>query len=476
MSQAQDKDFALDPYNLSGISMTEALNRMHATLRTSSSGSTRPSWAQAGTLWLDNGSTPPVLKLFDGTADFPITRAAPVTLSQTFNQAAAYFPGETVTGPDGLVYQAKAPILPGAWDATLWNNISSNVLNQLMTEARSGPNKTPFALRNKLINGGFRFAQRGSSLPAAAGSRFLADRWITASSGTTLAPSTQTFPSGQTDVPGEPINFHRVVVASVAGDANFGMLTQFIEGVRTLAGQDAVLSFRAKADAPKDMSMEFNQVFGTGGSPSANVNLFIGKVHLTDKWQPFTIPVTVPSISGKNLGTNGDDKLNFNFWFDGGASFNARNGNLGQQSGTFDIANVQLERGSIATPFEDRPFGMELALCQRYFCKSYNLWDAPGTVTNSGCIFNSMVTGLGSYGKLGEAIFPVEMRRPPIVTLYSPATGAVGKIQATGMGDVNGDVPAGAIGCRNAPVRLNNVTVGGGGADCWVQWTAQSEL
>lgn len=369
MSQAQDKDFALDPYNLSGISMTEALNRMHASLRTSSSGATRPSWAQAGTLWLDNGSAPPTLKLFDGTADFPVTRAAPVTLSQTFNQSAAYFPGETVTGPDGLVYQAKGPILPGAWDATKWTNISSNVLNQLMTEARSGPNKTPFALRNKFINGNFRFWQRGTSLAAAAANRYLADRWVLYSAGTTNAPSQQSFPLGQTDVPGEPQFFHRTVVASVAGAANYCTLTQTIEGVRTLAGQNVVLTIRAKADAPKNLSIEAVQYFGGGGTPSPNVNTFVAKIALTANWQTFTIPFAVPSLVGKNIGNAGDDNLAINFWMDAGANFNTRTNNLGQQSGTFDFAQMQLEPGLIATPFEERPIPIEAGLCLRYFRK-----------------------------------------------------------------------------------------------------------
>lgn len=40
-----------------------------------------------------------------------------------------------------------------------------------------------------------------------------------------------------------------------------------------------------------------------------------------------------------------------------------------QTSGTFTIGNVQLEAGSTATDFERRPYGTELALCQRYYLK-----------------------------------------------------------------------------------------------------------
>jgi hypothetical protein len=38
-----------------------------------------------------------------------------------------------------------------------------------------------------------------------------------------------------------------------------------------------------------------------------------------------------------------------------------------QTSGTWTIGDVQLERGTVATPFERRPIGAELALCQRYY-------------------------------------------------------------------------------------------------------------
>ena len=38
----------------------------------------------------------------------------------------------------------------------------------------------------------------------------------------------------------------------------------------------------------------------------------------------------------------------------------------------FIIGNVQLEEGSVATPFEQRPYGLELSLCQRYYESSYS--------------------------------------------------------------------------------------------------------
>ena len=87
---------------------------------------------------------------------------------------------------------------------------------------------------------------------------------------------------------------------------------------------------------------------------------------LTSSWQKFTVTTTLPSISGKTIGSDNNDILGVNFWLEAGANFNTRTNSLGQQSGTFDIAQVQIEEGSSATPFEHRPIGMELSLCQRY--------------------------------------------------------------------------------------------------------------
>jgi hypothetical protein len=77
--------------------------------------------------------------------------------------------------------------------------------------------------------------------------------------------------------------------------------------------------------------------------------------------------VAIPSISGKTLGSDDNDYLGVHFWFDAGSSFNSRTNSLGQQSGTFDIAQVQLEPGSVATPFEQRQYAAEYFLCSRYF-------------------------------------------------------------------------------------------------------------
>ena len=80
--------------------------------------------------------------------------------------------------------------------------------------------------KNVIINGNFDVWQRGTSLAAGAATRYLADRFATGSSGSTVAPSQQAFTLGQTTVPGEPAYFHRTVVASVAAAGNYALFAQ----------------------------------------------------------------------------------------------------------------------------------------------------------------------------------------------------------------------------------------------------------
>lgn len=184
--------------------------------------------------------------------------------------------------------------------------------------------------------------------------------------------SRQAFTLGQTDVPGEPTYYCRMAVTSSAGAGNYVILAQRIEGVRTFAGQEITISFYAKADSSKPIAVELQQNFGTGGSPSSAVSAIgVTKTTLGSSWQKVTVTATVPSISVKTLGSGGNDYLTLNIWFDAGSDYNSRTDSLGQQSGTFDIAQVQVELGPVATPFERRPIGTELALCQRYYETAY---------------------------------------------------------------------------------------------------------
>jgi hypothetical protein len=223
------------------------------------------------------------------------------------------------------------------------------------------------SFRNRIINGNFDIWQRGTG-PQTSNGYGSADRWRMDVVGSTKTASQQAFTLGQTDVPGNPKYYLRHIVSSVAGAGNLCYFFQKIEGVQTLAGQTATLSFWAKADSNKSIATELAQVFGTGGSPSSPVTSIGVTTHnLTTSWQKFTATVSIPSISGKTIGSDNNDWIGLYFWFDAGSDFNSRTNSLGNQSGTFDIAQVQVEEGTVATPFEHRPYGMELSLAQRFF-------------------------------------------------------------------------------------------------------------
>jgi hypothetical protein len=264
-------------------------------------------------------------------------------------------------------------------------------------------NNGPLAgMRNAIINGNFDIWQRGTSQTAAGyGS---ADRYASNRVGTTCTMSRQAFTVGQTDVPGEPTYFCRMAVTSVAGAGNLSLLEQKIEGVRTFAGQQVTVSFWAKADAAKPISAELMEAFGTGGSPSSAVEaLGVSKVTLSTSWQKITTTVTLPSISGKTLGSDNNDAIVLRIWFDAGSTYNTQTDTLGQQSGTFEIAQVQVEPGPVATPFERRPIGLELALCQRYYCE-----------TRATARFYSAIN---SQANENQVYWPAEMRGTPATTI-----------------------------------------------------------
>jgi hypothetical protein len=266
--------------------------------------------------------------------------------------------------------------------------------------------------RNRIINGNFDIWQRGTSFTAAENS---ADRWFNGRVGSTHTATREPFALGQTDVPGEPTYYCRTVVISGEGAGNYAVLAQRIEDVRTFAGQQVTVSFWAKADATKNIAVNMVQVFGTGGLPSANVEISGTKISVGTTFQKVTVTATLPSLSGKTLGTNNNDFLQFNIWFDAGSDFNFPTDSLGQQSGTFEIAQVQLEPGAVATPFEQRPIGTELALCQRYYYQPGSAYTVQSYGGGAGAITTTQI------------YFPAQMRANPIITAaWSAGVNAVG--------------------------------------------------
>jgi hypothetical protein len=259
---------------------------------------------------------------------------------------------------------------------------SSNILNPdgtTIDQSFAPVNGSMF--RNRIINGNFDVWQRATTQT---GNEYgSADRYTNNHNICSKTVSRQAFTLGQTSVPNNPKYHYRcVVVDGGVNAANYCVTSQRIEDVSSFSGQTVTISFWAKADATKNIATSFSQIFGTGGSPSTAVGSIGPRTfNLTTAWQKFTASVAIPSVSGKTLGSNLNDYLEFNIWFAGGSATNASNNSLGQQSGTFDISSVQIEAGSSATTFELRPVGTELALCQRYYEKSFDIGTAPAANT-----------------------------------------------------------------------------------------------
>jgi hypothetical protein len=95
---------------------------------------------------------------------------------------------------------------------------------------------------------------------------------------------------------------------------------------------------------------------------------------------------------------------------------------MGTSGATFYITGVQLEKGNIATSFDVRPYGTELALCQRYFESNYPLGTAVGSAVATASLqtFGTAVYyAAGTLGFAGGFNFRVTKRATPTVTLYN---------------------------------------------------------
>lgn len=292
--------------------------------------------------------------------------------------------------------------------------------------------------KNLIINGNFDIWQRAVSQTSSGyGSD---DRWLNEHSGTTKVHSRQPFDLGQTLVPGNPKYFSRTVVTSVAGASNFCRKSQRIERVTTNAGGKATYSFYFDTDAPHNIAVEFVQNFGTGGSPSAEVTgIGAQLIAVTPGFKNYDVTVDLPSVDGKTLGTNDNDYLGMVFWYDAGSSFDARAAALGQQSGTFDLAMVQLEEGAVATDFERRSIDDELDSCMLFYQKSYSLDTFPGASTSIGKISSTTIamSANTTFGCTVALLKP--MRAIPAVTLYNGA-GVLGSadVYSASSGNITG--------------------------------------
>jgi hypothetical protein len=260
--------------------------------------------------------------------------------------------------------------------------------------------------RNLIHNGLFNVQQRGVGPWAASG--YTADRWRAYINLDTASFSP--ISAGVFLLDEAARNILQNIFTGNAGAAATTLLYQPIEDVHRLSNKTVTVSFYAAAQSgtPK-LGVSWDQNFGTGGSPSANVNGNGQAVTLGTSWARYSLTFTIPSLSGQTLGTNGDSATLLNFWYSAGSSFNVRSGNVGVQSGTVYLWGVQLEVGSVASPLEKLDPRMDLANCQRFY--------QIGTSLN----YVAYQSAGGAFG--GPMLFPVTFRGPPTVALIGTTYG-----------------------------------------------------
>jgi hypothetical protein len=325
--------------------------------------------------------------------------------------------------------------------------------------------------RNAIINGGLDFWQRGTSFSIPYNTvTYCADRWLAFWNqvGGTHTVSRQTFAPGTAPNGADTSYFTRWNCSVAGAGSPTGIQYQHrIEGVQTYAGKTVTLSFWAKADAARAVTFWWEQRFGTGGSPSATVNASGGTFsqifNLTTSFQRFTVTFALPSVVGTTLGTNNNDILDMIFQMPASTTF------------IIDIAQVMLVEGAEAPASFIRAgatIAGELTSCQRYYEKSYDVDTAPGSVTSNG--EEAIVPSRNGAQRWVKINFKTRKRAVPVITSYSPVTGASGKVR-----DDSSVTDENSVIASTGQTGYTEASDGGGSADQepfrW-HYTADAEL
>jgi hypothetical protein len=208
--------------------------------------------------------------------------------------------------------------------------------------------------KNKIINGDFGIWQRGTSFTFTGTGGYTADRFeITSGGGGVVTVTQGAFTPGTAPVAGVESQYfiNLNYTASGTGASDNG---QYIEDVRTFAGQTVTVSVYAKVSSgTHSITPQLVQRFGSGGSSAGATS---GTTFTaTTSWQRFTATINVPSVTGKTIGAGSSLQFRLDL------------GTTGVKQ--FQFWGVQVEAGSVATAFQTATGTIqgELAACQRYY-------------------------------------------------------------------------------------------------------------
>jgi len=290
------------------------------------------------------------------------------------------------------------------------------------------PTVSNMAGRNKIINGDMRISQRGTSFTSSGSNQYTLDRFFeygSVASKFTVAQSS-TAPTGF-------INSLLVTssAATTVGSSDQYRIEQDIEGLNC-----ADLAWGTSSAATVTLSFWVrSSLTGTFGGSIRN--------GAADRSYPFTYTISsantweqkIVTIAGDQSGTwlttNGNG-MRVCFGLGIGSTLSGTAGTwaaanyasatgatsvVGTNGATFYITGVQLEEGSVATPFEHVDYSEMLRRCQRYFCKTFPQDVAPANglalPTESTVAMYTATNGQGMY-----FTYPVTMRAAPTITLY----------------------------------------------------------
>jgi hypothetical protein len=204
----------------------------------------------------------------------------------------------------------------------------------------------------------------------------------------------------------------RITGASGVTDGYFG---QKVESFNIADCASSTVTYKIRASSSVLTSLTWYARFPNGQDNYSGVTLITsGSITINSTPTDYSFQISLPSGV-----TNG-----FEVYFTFGAF----------TSGTLDITGVQLEKGSTATSFDYRPYGTELALCQRYYEKSYDVDTALGAITNAGTRQASNAVafsnGVTTRNFILNGTYAVAKRAAPnTITLYDPSRlNASGKI------------------------------------------------
>jgi hypothetical protein len=295
--------------------------------------------------------------------------------------------------------------------------------------------------KNQIINGGFDFFQRGTPITAnvTTGNIYGPDRWnLQVGANVSLVAVQENFSSATqqsaASATGAP-NFCVLLESTCTNANSFSIIRQPIENSRLFAGETATLSFWAKTDSTSaNIIPYFYQNFGNyanGTGIGTNTGGTFSNITLSNVWTQYTYTFQPPSLNGQTVGVS--DQLVVGLLLGGTGSIatvsnTTHNFSVGAQTANIYLSQVQLEAGPDFTTYERRQLAQELAMCQRYYEKSYAYNVTPGTANVSSgrvIVYQTHVANVqlqvGSYVN-----FKQEKRVLPTIVGYSPNTGATG--------------------------------------------------